>query len=94
MSFKRYVEIGRVCLITYGEDQNKLCTVVDVIDTNRVLVDGPEPITGVHRQAINLKRIQLTDLKVPAKLNATQKYALSPHAAVPWDSSRPPPLHS
>ena len=73
MSFKRFVELGRVALVTYGEEAGKLCTIVDVIDSNRVLVDGPEPLTGVKRQAINLKRIQLTNIKIPAKLNASQK---------------------
>jgi hypothetical protein len=73
MSFKRYVELGRVCLINYGDEAGKLATIVDVIDNNRVLVDGPE--TGVKRQQINLKRIQLTDIKIPAKLNCSQKYA-------------------
>lgn len=73
MSFKRHVELGRVCLINYGELEGKLCTIVDVIDNNRVLVDGPAPVTGVKRQAINLKRIQLTDIKVPAKVNISQK---------------------
>ena len=73
MSFKRFVEIGRVALVTYGEDAGKLCTIVDVIDGNRVLVDGPKPITGVARQALGLARIQLTDLKVAAKLNCGQK---------------------
>lgn len=73
MSFKRFVEIGRVVLINYGPDQDKLCTIIDVIDNNRVLVDGPESITGVHRHAINIKRIQLTDIKVAAKHNASQK---------------------
>ena len=62
MSFVRFVEIGRVCLINYGPDAGKLCTIIDVIDNNRALVDGPESVTGVHRHAINLKRIQLTDL--------------------------------
>ena len=78
MSFKRFVELGRVALITYGEDSGKLCTIIDVLDNNRVLVDGPKSITGVSRQAINLKRVQLTDLKIGAKHNATQKCARAP----------------
>ena len=73
MSFKRHVEIGRVCLISFGPDMDKLCTVVNVIDNNRVLVDGPEPVTGVHRHAINIGRLQLTDFKVMCKLNASEK---------------------
>ena len=73
MSFKRFVQLGRVVLVNYGEEEGKLATIIDVIDNNRVLIDGPAPITGVKRQAMNLKRIQLTDIVVPAKHNASQK---------------------
>ena len=77
MPYKRFVEVGRVALISYGPDVGKLCTIVNVLDHNRVLVDGPEPITGVHRHELNVKRIMLTDLTVPVTLNATQKCARS-----------------
>ena len=80
MGFTRFVEIGRVGLISYGPDTGKLCTIVNVIDHNRVLVDGPETLTGVRRHELNLKRLMLTDLKVDMKLNATQKHAASPPA--------------
>eukprot|EP00325_Prymnesiales_sp_UTEX-LB-985_P004434 CAMPEP_0174694554 /NCGR_PEP_ID=MMETSP1094-20130205/1116_1 /TAXON_ID=156173 /ORGANISM="Chrysochromulina brevifilum, Strain UTEX LB 985" /LENGTH=128 /DNA_ID=CAMNT_0015890821 /DNA_START=30 /DNA_END=416 /DNA_ORIENTATION=+ len=73
MSFKRFVEVGRVALVQYGEDSGKLCTIINVIDNNRVLVDGPAPLTGVSRKAISIKRLMLTDIKVAAKLNANQK---------------------
>ena len=36
MPFTRYVEIGRVALINYGEDYGKLVVISDVIDQNRV----------------------------------------------------------
>lgn len=75
--FKRYVEIGRIVLISYGPDAGKLATIIDIIDQNRVLLDGPEKLTGVHRHEINVKRITLTDMKVDAKLNATHKCAKS-----------------
>lgn len=40
----------------------------------QVLVDGPQSITGMHRQVISLKRLSLTDVLV-SKLprSATQK---------------------
>lgn len=40
----------------------------------KVLIDGPQSITGIHRQVIGLKRLSLTDVVV-AKLPrcATQK---------------------
>jgi len=62
--FKRFVEIGRVCLINFGPDQGKLCVIIDVVDGNRAFVDGPSDITGVSRQMISFRRLTLTDLKI------------------------------
>lgn len=36
MPFKRYVEIGRVALVNFGEDYGKLVVISDVVDQNRV----------------------------------------------------------
>lgn len=36
MPFSRYVEIGRIALISYGEEYGKLVAIVDVVDQNRV----------------------------------------------------------
>jgi hypothetical protein len=36
MPFKRYVEIGRVALVNFGEDYGKLVVITDVVDQNRV----------------------------------------------------------
>jgi hypothetical protein len=47
MAFTRFVEIGRVCMINFGPEQGKLCTIVDVIDHNRVragVAGGPPPV--------------------------------------------------
>ena len=101
MGFKRFVEIGRVAVISYGPDSGKLCTIVDVIDHNRVLVDGPAAITGVHRHELGINRIMLTDLKVAAKHNASHKCApahqLTPRGGTGWDgawaASAPPARH-
>jgi len=30
------VEVGRVALINYGPDNGKLCTIIDVVDSNKV----------------------------------------------------------
>uniref|UniRef100_A0A0G4HJT4 Large ribosomal subunit protein eL14 domain-containing protein n=1 Tax=Chromera velia CCMP2878 TaxID=1169474 RepID=A0A0G4HJT4_9ALVE len=64
MPFTRFVEVGRVCCINYGPDYGKVCTIVDVVDNNRALVEGPEALTGVSRQSIPFKRLLLTDIKV------------------------------
>jgi large subunit ribosomal protein L14e len=73
MGFSRYVEVGRVVLINHGPDAGKLATVVDIVDQNKCLVDGPEEITGVSRQMITYKRIALTDLTVKIQRNARAK---------------------
>eukprot|EP01033_Poteriospumella_lacustris_P011757 gene11757-8376_t len=74
MPFTKFVEVGRVVVITYGPDLGKLATIVDIIDGKRVLIDGPQGITGVHRQVIGTKRIQLTGVVATGLTrNATQK---------------------
>eukprot|EP00798_Chlamydomonas_sp_ICE-L_P015177 gene15177-21250_t len=55
MPFKRYVEIGRVAMVNYGEDYGKLVVISDVIDQNSLLM------TDAHLQ---LKRMTLTDYKL------------------------------
>jgi large subunit ribosomal protein L14e len=71
MVFKRFVEVGRVVLINYGPDTGKLATIIDVVDQNKCLIDGP--MTGVARQVIPYTRIALTDLTVKIQRNARQK---------------------
>ncbi|KAJ2584618.1 hypothetical protein GGH95_000264, partial [Coemansia sp. RSA 1836] len=61
-SFKRLVEVGRVVLITHGEDAGKIATIVDIVDHNRAIVDGPT--TDVKRQIITYKNVVLTDIVV------------------------------
>ncbi|GFS71840.1 60S ribosomal protein L14 [Nephila pilipes] len=62
MSFHHYVQIGRIAYIPSRTDVGKLCVIVDVIDQNRALVDGP--CTGVERQAVPFKRLRLTKFRI------------------------------
>lgn len=59
-----YVEIGRVAMINYGPLCGKLAVIIDVIDQNRALVDGPYKLTGVQRQQMNFRRLKMTSLKL------------------------------
>jgi len=63
-NYKNFVEIGRVCLVNYGPDKDKLCTIIDIVDQNTALVDGPVDKTGVSRKQMNFKRLAITPLKV------------------------------
>ncbi|KAI8984594.1 60S ribosomal protein L14e [Mycotypha africana] len=61
-SFKRQVEVGRVVLINHGADAGKLAVIVDIVDHNRALIEGP--ICGVARQAFPFRRMVLTPLVI------------------------------
>ncbi|VDL24662.1 unnamed protein product [Hymenolepis diminuta] len=60
MKYTRLVERGRVVFITHGAYAKKVAVIVDIIDQNRVLIDGPSD--GVPRRPVNLKRLHLTKL--------------------------------
>nr|CAD7578567.1 unnamed protein product [Timema californicum] len=60
MPFSRFVETGRVAYISDGPNKGKLCTIVDVIDQTRALIDGPN--SGVPRGQIRLNQLHLTKL--------------------------------
>ena len=49
-------------MITYGADNGKLAVIIDVIDANKVMVDGP--LTGVARQPLQLRRLALTEITI------------------------------
>ena len=38
--YKRFVEMGRVCLVQYGPEAGKLGVVIDIMNSDRVLLDG------------------------------------------------------
>ncbi|KAL0912004.1 hypothetical protein M5K25_017945 [Dendrobium thyrsiflorum] len=42
MPFQRYVEIGRVALVNYVKEHERLVVIIDVIDKNHALVDAPD----------------------------------------------------
>merc|ERR1712060_146971 len=59
--------------ITFGPCAGKLCTVVDIVDQKRVVVDGPEAVTGVRRHMMPVKRLSLTDFKATIPRGAREK---------------------
>jgi len=60
-------------LVNYGPEAGKLATIIDIVDQNKCLIDGPADLTGVSRQVISFARIALTDLKVKVSRNARAK---------------------
>lgn len=71
--YTRFAEVGRVVLVQYGPEAGKLATIVDIIDQNRLLIDGPASVTSVSRQVINMKWVVLTDFKLAGKVSVDGK---------------------
>merc|ERR1712109_47632 len=71
MPFHRFVEIGRIAVLQDGPRAGKIAAIVDVIDQNRVLIDGPQ--AGVERQEYKIKSLHLTPLKVTFAFSARTK---------------------
>merc|ERR1711862_158527 len=64
MVYTRFAETGRVALVQDGaKSDGKLVAILDFVDQNRVLVDGP----GQRRSAQLLKNLRLTDMIVEVK---------------------------
>jgi len=72
--FTRFVEPGRLCEITYGPYEGKMCTIIEIVDQKRVIVDGPLEVTGVHRHMMPIRRLSLTDIKAKLGRGAAYKY--------------------
>ena len=61
-TFKRFVETGRVVLLKSGPSEGKIAVIVEIIDHNRAIIDGPT--TDVPRQAFPYRHLVLTPLTV------------------------------
>ncbi|XP_053650466.1 uncharacterized protein RpL14 [Cherax quadricarinatus] len=79
-TFRKRVEIGRVVYINEGPYKGKLAAIVDVIDTNRALIDGP--CTNVPRQGFKYSEMFLT--KYTIKINRSQK---TKYVRLAWEAA-------
>merc|ERR1712203_843121 len=57
MVFEKFIEVGAVVYITWGHHKGKIAAIANVVDQNRILIDGP-------RTVVNLKQVQLTKFKI------------------------------
>ncbi|KAJ8974216.1 hypothetical protein NQ317_018139 [Molorchus minor] len=69
MPFQRFVETGRVAVISDGPNKGKLVSIIDVIDQTRVLIDGPA--SNVPRGAIRLNQLHLTKFRIKFPFTAS-----------------------
>ena len=66
---KKLLHIGRVCKKTKGKEKGKNVVIVDIIDENYALVDGPE----VKRRRCNLGHLEPLDKIVDIKKGASHE---------------------
>lgn len=66
------LEIGRVCIKTFGSETGKKCVVVDKIDKNFVVIAGLD----VKRRRCNVKHIDVLPKKLSLNKNTTSNEVL------------------
>jgi large subunit ribosomal protein L14e len=64
MGFSKFVEIGRVACIKRGVNEGKLVVILDVLNLNRVLVEGADSQNAVQRTVLPIKSLALTAQKI------------------------------
>ena len=63
------MEIGRVCVKLAGHDAGKRCVIVDVLDSNYVVVSG----AGIKRRRCNIAHLEPTDKKLDIPKGASDE---------------------
>jgi large subunit ribosomal protein L14e len=65
------IEVGRICVKTFGREAGRKCVIVDIVDENFVLVTGPKNISGVRRRRANINHIEPLDKKISIEKGAS-----------------------
>ena len=68
--------LGRVVYINFGPLAGKIAVVVDIVNGNRVIIDGSS--MGVERQMISNKRLTLTRFRIPGVVKAEKDLKAKP----------------
>merc|ERR1712137_785303 len=66
MAFTKFVQIGRVCTLNYGPQEGKTVVILDLVNTNRALIEGTDG--QVQRQVIPIRRLSLTKFTLKSVL--------------------------
>ncbi len=67
------IEVGRICVKTFGREAGKKCVIVDIVDKNFVLITGPKTVTGIKRRRANINHLEPTNQTVEIKKAATDE---------------------
>ena len=74
MEREMLLNLGRVVYVNFGPLAGKLAVVVDIVNGNRVVIDGPT--LDVERQPISNKRLTLTRYRIPDVAKGEKQSAL------------------
>jgi len=67
------IEVGRICVKTFGREAGKKCVIVDVIDKNFILITGPKSVNKVKRRKANVNHIEPTQEKIEINRGAADE---------------------
>ncbi len=67
------IEIGRICVKTYGREAGRKCIIIDIVDDNYVVVTGPKNISGVRRRRANINHVEPLDKKIEISKGASDE---------------------
>ena len=67
------IEIGRICIKTYGREVGRKCVVLDVIDKNFVFITGPKQVTGIKKRRVNINHIEPTMEKIEVNRDSSDE---------------------
>jgi large subunit ribosomal protein L14e len=67
------IEVGRICVKTFGREAGKKCVIVDVIDKNFVLITGPKNVNKVKRRKANVNHVEPTQEKIEISRGAADE---------------------
>ncbi|EIW62944.1 60S ribosomal protein L14 [Trametes versicolor FP-101664 SS1] len=89
-NFQRFVEVGRVVLLKSGPSEGNIAVIVEIIDHNRAIIDGPT--TGVARQSFPFRHLTLTpfvlaSLPRGAGTGVVRKYLEKEGTVEKWNKS-------
>lgn len=67
------LDVGRICIKTFGREIGEKCVIIDVIDKSFVLVTGPKELNGVKRRRANVKHLEATEEAINIKQGASDE---------------------
>jgi large subunit ribosomal protein L14e len=65
------IEVGRICVKTFGRETGRKCVILDVMDKSFALITGPKKVTGVKRRRVSLNHLEPLQDRLDIKRNAS-----------------------